>query len=176
MSNPDDDATKVIFSKVDRSKTQMVGGENSNPAGRPAGDATVFVPASGPATSTVMTADPVVGWLVVAEGPGKGQFRPMFYGQNSVGRDTSMRVSIDFGDSRISREAHAFVVYDEVERKYFVKDNGKSNIVRLNGNMVLTPTEMRDRDKISIGETTLLFVALCDASFDWFNGNAPKTA
>jgi hypothetical protein len=41
---------------------------------------------------------------------------------------------------------------------------------------VLTPTQLRDRDMITIGETTLMFVPLCDQSFDWLAGNAPTTA
>jgi hypothetical protein len=110
------------------------------------------------------------------EGPGRGQFRPIHYGQNAVGRGQDLRVSIDFGDQRISREAHAFVIYDEMQRKFFVRDNGKSNIVRLNGNAVLAPTQLGDRDTISIGDTTLLFVPLCDQNFDWLAGNASATA
>ena len=109
----------------------------------------------------------MVGWLTVISGPGKGSFRPIFYGQNSLGRDPKQRIPLDFGDQRISRETHAFVVYDDVQRKFFIRDNGKSNLVRHNGNAVLTPTEINDRDQITIGETTLVFIALCNANFDW---------
>jgi hypothetical protein len=164
----DNDATKVIYTNTNRGQTVIVphrgGGE------------TVMVPASPGGAQSTGTFDPVVGWLVVVDGPGRGQFRSIYYGQNAIGRGPELRISIDFGDQRISREAHAFVVYDEMQRKFFVRDNGKSNIVRLNGSAVLTPTELRDRDTISIGETTLMFVALCDQSFDWLTGNAPATA
>jgi len=180
MSNSgrsDDDATKVIYNKTDRTnETLMVPGR----VGGQQGDQTVFVPGhptghpGGAATEAAF--NPVVGWLVVVDGPGRGHFRPIFYGQSSIGRGDDMRIAIDFGDQRISREAHAFLVYDEVERKFFVRDNGKSTIVRLNGNAVLTHAELHDRDRISIGETTLLFVALCDQNFDWLAGNAAKTA
>jgi hypothetical protein len=166
-SSGGDDATKVIYSNTNRGQTVIVPNRG--------GDKTVMVPAGLEGQSTTAF-DPVVGWLVVVDGPGRGQFRPIFYGQNAVGRGQDLRVSIDFGDQRISREAHAFVVYDEVQRKFFVRDNGKSAIVRLNGNAVLTPTQLRDRDMISIGETTLMFVPLCDQSFDWLAGNAPTTA
>jgi FHA domain len=168
----DDDATKVIFTKSDRGdQTLLV------PSGRGASDgATLMVPTGAAASQLGAAFDPVVGWLVVVEGSGRGQFRPVYYGQNSIGRGHDLRISIDFGDQRISREAHAFLIYDDVERKYFVRDNGKSSIVRLNGNAVLAPTELHDRGLLTIGETTLLFVALCDPNFDWMLSNAPKTA
>jgi hypothetical protein len=193
----DDDATKVIYNKVDRlQQTVMVPDRNAPDAvagkvigiadvrgakmpgqdGAGKGDATVFVPAQAGQTAQGTAFDPVVGWLVVIDGPGRGQFRPVYYGQNSLGRGEDLRIALDFGDQRISREAHAFVIYDEYERQFFVKDNGKSNIVRLNGNMVLTPTEIKTRDTISVGQTTLLFVALCDGTFDWLANDAQKSS
>jgi hypothetical protein len=163
-----EDATKVIYTKIGGEQpTVMMPGR--------AGD-TVMVPAGAADPQAKGAFDPVVGWLVVVEGLGRGQFRSVRYGQNAVGRGQDLRISIDFGDPRISREPHAFVVYDEVQRKFFIRDNGKSNIVRLNGDAVLTLAELHDRDKISIGETTLLFVALCDQNFDWLVNNATKTA
>ena len=163
----DDDATKVMFTKIGGDQpTVMV------PGGRD--DDTVMVPAGAAGAQSKGTFDPVVGWLVVLEGLGRGQFRPIRYGQNGVGRGQDLRISIDFGDQRISRDPHAFVIYDEVQRRFFVRDNGKSNIVRLNGEAVLTHAELHDRDRLTIGETTLLFVALCDQNFDWLGDNAAK--
>jgi len=133
-------------------------------------DETIFVSPAGPKF------DPVVGWLVVTSGPGRGQFRPVFYGQNAIGRGPDQRICIDFGDQGISREAHAFIIYDEAQRMFFIRDNGKSNLVRHKGNLVLMPTEMADRDEITIGETSLLFVALCNSTFDWLATNAPDKA
>jgi hypothetical protein len=115
--------------------------------------------------------DPVVGWLIVINGPGKGQHCGLHYGQNSIGRDATQRVRLDFGDARISRDAHAFIIYDEKRRAFFLRDNGKSNVVRLGGEIVMAPTELHDRDVIVIGDTTLLFVALCDSRFDWLASN-----
>jgi FHA domain len=115
--------------------------------------------------------DPVVGWLIVTKGPGKGQYRGVHYGQNAIGRDASQRVSLDFGDQRISRDAHAYIIYDESCRAFFIRDNGKSNVVRVRGEIVMAPTQLHDRDEIVIGDTTLMFVALCDSRFDWLASN-----
>jgi hypothetical protein len=163
-----DDATKVMFNKIGGGQpTVMIPGRD---------DGTVIVPAGAAGAQSAGAFDPIVGWLVVVAGLGRGQARPVHYGQNAVGRGHDLRISIDFGDQRISREPHAFVIYDDVQRKFFIRDNGKSNIVRLNGNAVLTHSELLDRDRITIGETTLLFVALCDQNFDWLVDNAAKTA
>jgi hypothetical protein len=140
--------------------------ENSVPQ-PPRPDETLFFVSKPDAPEKAPTFDPVVGWLTVINGPGKGRFRPIFYGQNSVGRDPKQRIPLDFDDQRISRETHAFIVYDDVQRRFFIRDNGKSNLVRHNGNVVLMPTEISDRDQITIGDTTLVFVALCNSSFDW---------
>lgn len=163
-----DDATKVIFNKT--------GGDQPTVMMPGRGGDTVMVPAGAADSHSQGGFDPVVGWLVVVDGLGRGQFRSVRYGQNAVGRGQELRISIDFGDQRISREPHAFVIYDEVQRRFFIRDNGKSNIVRLNGEAVLSLSELHDRDRISIGETTLLFVALCDQNFDWLVDNAAKTA
>jgi hypothetical protein len=120
--------------------------------------------------------DPAVGWLVVTDGPGRGHFLPVYYGQNAIGRGADQRIPLDFGDQRISREAHAFIIYDEAQRKFFVRDNGKSNLVRHQGNLVMMPTEMKDRDTLVVGDTTLLFIALCGSGFDWLADNEPASS
>lgn len=128
---------------------------------------TLFVPMGAESSEVGAEHGPLVGWLVVRTGPGRGQGRPIYYGQNSIGRGEDQRVPLDFGDQRISRDAHAFVLYDEEQRKFFIRDNGKSTIVRHNGDPVMMPKEIADRDLIQIGETTLMFVALCGSGFDW---------
>jgi len=115
----------------------------------------------------VFESDPVAGWVVVVKGPGRGGFRPVFVGMNSVGRDTSQRVSLSFGDDSISREEHAFITYDEEQRTFYLQHGGKSNLVRLAGQPVLSPTELKENDLIRIGRTTLRFVACCGPDFSW---------
>ncbi len=131
-------------------------------------EATVFLPGPGErAVAAEPSFNPAVGWIVVLEGPGRGQHRPVYYGQNSMGRGEDQRVRLNFGDARITRDSHAFLIYDDVARKYYLRDNGKANLIRLNNEPVMAPTEIKDRDIISIGETKMLFVALCGADFDW---------
>jgi hypothetical protein len=111
--------------------------------------------------------DPIAGWVVVVKGPGRGNFCPVFVGMNSVGRDTSQRVSLSFGDESISREEHAFITFDEEQRCFYLQHGGKSNLVRLGAHPVLSPTELKPNDIIRIGRTTLLFVPFCGPEFSW---------
>jgi hypothetical protein len=114
-----------------------------------------------------LESDPVAGWVVVVEGQGRGGFRPIFVGMNSVGRDPGQRISLSFGDESISREEHAFITYDEEARSFYLQHGGKPNIIRLGGRPVLTPMELKANDLIKIGRTTLRFIPCCGPNFSW---------
>ena len=111
--------------------------------------------------------DPVVGWLVVVEGPGKGRAGQLGYGSNSIGRGETDRIKLDFGDDQISRSGHAVVTYDPRGRKFYVQHGGGTNLTYLGDQPVLSPTELSALSHISIGNTVLRFVPLCGAEFDW---------
>ena len=111
--------------------------------------------------------DPVVGWLVVVEGPGKGRAVPLGYGSNSIGRGVTDRIKLDFGDDQISRSGHAVVTYDPRGRKFYVQHGGGTNLTYLGDQPVLAPAELPALSHIGIGHTVLRFVPLCGAKFDW---------
>ena len=111
--------------------------------------------------------DPVVGWLVVVEGPGKGRAVQLGYGSNSIGRGETDRIKLSFGDDQISRNSHAVVTYDPRGRKFYVQHGGGTNLTYLGNQPVLAPTELPALSHIGIGNTILRFVPLCGAKFDW---------
>lgn len=111
--------------------------------------------------------DPVVGWLVVLSGPGRGNARRLGYGQNSLGRDKGERVSLDFGDDSISRSKHAFVLYEPRKRQYFVRPGDGANLTYLNGELLSDSRPLSATDIIEVGATKLKFVPLCGPDFDW---------
>lgn len=112
--------------------------------------------------------NPEVGWLVVISGSGRGRSRPIFNQYNSVGREKSNRIPLDFGDETISRHKHATIAYDDRSRTFYISHGGESeNLVRVNGKVVLTPIELTAGDRIEIGHTTVVFVPLCGPNFDW---------
>lgn len=112
--------------------------------------------------------DPVVGWLVVVGGPGIGQYRPIFEGNNSMGRAASNRIPIDFGDDAISAEEQAYIRYDSAERSFlFVPNLAKTNVVSLNEKRPTGAVELAQMDVITMGRTQLVFVPFCGPDFDW---------
>src|SRR4051812_44367437 len=47
-----------------------------------------------PKTNQNVSADPVVGWLVVVEGPGKGRSFEVGKGANPIGRDAKQKIAL----------------------------------------------------------------------------------
>jgi hypothetical protein len=112
--------------------------------------------------------DPVVGWLVVVGGPGLGAYRPVFEGNNTLGRSSSQRVPIDFGDEAISSEEQAYIRYDSSERSFlFVPNLAKTNVVQVNSKRPTSALPLNAMDVIVMGRTQLVFVPFCGADFDW---------
>jgi len=111
--------------------------------------------------------EPVVGWLVIIEGPGRGNFIKLGFGMNAIGRSPESRASIDFGDDQISRENHALLTYDTKNRKFYIQHGGGANLTYLGDSPVLQPFELIGNEVISIGNTKLYFVPLCGANFNW---------
>ena len=123
----------------------------------------------GPAQSTASAPrDLVRGWLVVVSGPGQGRSLEIGTGQNQIGRDSTNRIALPFGDRTISREIHAVVVYDPRSRSFFVSNNQVgANLTYLNGDVVLSHSKLTLGDQIQIGATYLRFVPFCGEAFDW---------
>ncbi len=112
--------------------------------------------------------DPVVGWLVVVGGPGLGAFRPIYEGNNTVGRGRGQRIPIDFGDETISNEEQAYIRYDSVDRRFLLVPNlAKTNVVAVNDRKPTGAVELSAMDLITVGRTQLAFVPFCGADFDW---------
>lgn len=112
--------------------------------------------------------EPVVAWLVVIGGPGLGAFRPVYEGNNAIGRAQTQRISIDFGDDAISAEEQAYIRYDSTDRSFlFVPNLAKTNVVSLNESKPTSAVPLAPMDVITVGQTQLVFVPFCGAEFDW---------
>ncbi len=112
--------------------------------------------------------DPVVGWLVIIGGPGLGAFRPIYEGNNSIGRNASQRIPIDFGDDAISAEEQAFLRYDSSDRQFLLVPNlAKTNVIAVNEAKPTAAVKLAAMDVITMGRTQLVFVPFCGDEFDW---------
>lgn len=117
--------------------------------------------------NTVQEIAQVVGWLVVINGPGKGASREIGHGNNPIGRSPEATISLNFGDTAISREKHCILTYDPKSRNFFISPGDSRNLVYHNEGPVLAPTLMSSGDKIGLGETLLSFMPFCGEDFDW---------
>jgi FHA domain len=112
--------------------------------------------------------DPVVGWLVVVGGLGLGSFRAIYEGNNTIGRASSQRIPIDFGDDAISSEEQAYIRYDSSDRTFlFVPNLAKTNVVSVNDKRPTAAVPLAAMDVITMGRTQLVFVPFCGPEFDW---------
>ncbi len=143
-----------------RAKTRLIGFEKS---------ATDVVDLFDPESTVRVTqrATFPVGWVVVTDGPGRGESFALYSGMSQIGRGEDQTVQLDFGDNAISRTNHAAIVYDAETHKFLLGHGGKSNIVRLNDAPVVSTEPLADGDSIKIGDTTLRFVGLCNETFNW---------
>jgi len=112
--------------------------------------------------------DPVVAWLVVVGGLGLGAYRPVFEGNNTIGRASTQRIPLDFGDDAISSEEQAYIRYDSSQRSFlFVPNLAKTNIVSINEKRPTGAVDLNHMDVITMGRTQLVFVPFCGSDFDW---------
>ena len=152
--------------QIDEPRTVIAGGWRTRSRGQ-SGDLSSGGTTALHGTRPDPMVDPVVGWLVVVDGPGKGSAVRLGNGQNVVGRGASARARLDFGDTQISRETHAIVTYDPKNNRFWVSQGSGTNLTYLGDSPVLAPTPLLSGTRIVMGETTLRFVAFCDDDFTW---------
>jgi len=116
---------------------------------------------------TDRSSDPVVGWVVVLEGPGKGNSVEIGAGANAIGRGAGQQIQLDFGDDKISRERHAVIVYEPEARQFFVQNGEVRNLTYVEGKVVLGVMPLQGGEKIRVGDTYLQFVPFCGPEFSW---------
>ena len=110
--------------------------------------------------------DPVVGWLVCVEGKEKGRDYRIHTDNNFIGRSDKMDICIR-GDETISRENHAIVSYDSIDKIFYFSPGDGRSIVRLNDKAIFQTVEIKPYDRITVGKTKLVFLPLCGPDFEW---------
>ncbi len=121
-----------------------------------------------PVSGDFTIADPVVGWLAVIEGPGRGASLNIGYGNNRIGRAPTENIALDFGDEEISRENHATITFDGRHRRFYILPGQGRNLVYVNDQPVMSPLELTGGEEVLLGQTKLRFVPFCGKSFDWY--------
>ena len=108
---------------------------------------------------------PVTGWLVCMTGEERGQDYRLHVGKNFIGRSPSMDVIL-VDDKTISREKHCAVIYEPKRNLFYLSAEG-GNLVYLNDTLAETSKQLKEGDKITVGETTLLFIPFCRGTRRW---------
>lgn len=122
----------------------------------------------GPALMAAATdPGPVAGWLVVVEGPGSGRDLRVGVGRNDLGRSSENRISLPFGDARISRRCHLWINYDPRHRVFSVVPGTGANLAYLDDTAIEERMLLTGGATIAVGDTRLRFVAFCDHDFSW---------
>lgn len=148
------DNPKTDSPKTDSPKTQII-------YSTPANDST-----------NTTSNPPVVGWLVIVAGIGKGKDFRLVQGGNKIGRDSTMEICLNFGersDKSISRHTHATVVYDNNGNEFFIERGDSPNLPTVNGKTVRRDQDLNIYDVIQLGNTKMIFYPLCNDKFNWTN-------
>jgi hypothetical protein len=112
--------------------------------------------------------DPVVGWLVCVDGLEKGKDYRAHSEKNRIGRSDSMDIVVK--DPTVSRENHAFLVFDPKGKAFHIQEGDGRGLVYVNGSQVIGSRELAPYDQIEMGESKFLFIPFCGEKFNWGNG------
>ncbi len=139
------------------------------PAVAPPPNATVRV---GAIAKAGIKTEPVAGWLVCLEGPDRGRDYRLHMEKNFIGRAQNMDVVLD-GDSTVSREKHAVVIFDPRKKVFWALPGEASGLVYLNGDIVNSPVTMKAHDILEVGQTKLALIPFCGDRYSWTKEEAP---
>ena len=113
--------------------------------------------------------EPVTGWVVAISGPEKGRSFEVHSGKTTLGRKgpgKDIDISIE-NDHSVSRGVQAVIIYDPKQRNFLINPTDGASLVYLNESLLMEYSELKAYDKISIGETELLFIPFCSEYFSW---------
>lgn len=107
-----------------------------------------------------------VGWLVCIEGTMIGESFVLREGDNYIGRAENMDIPLLY-ESTVSREKHAVITYDPIQNSCVLYSQKHSDQTLCNRKNIKVKRTLKNRDVITLGDCSLLFVPLCNASFRW---------
>ncbi len=115
--------------------------------------------------------EPVVGWLTAVNTAAKGISFSLKVGKNNIGRSGSGHaVDVDLNkDATVSRGTQATIIYEPKKRQFLLQPANGSTLVYLNDDLLMNYTQINAYDRITVGETELIFIPLCSDKFSWEN-------
>lgn len=113
-----------------------------------------------------MKSEPTVGWLIGLSGPYLGECFELRTGKNFIGRGQDMDVVLA-ADNTVSRYRHAVVLYEPKARIFLAQPGESRELFYINDNVVLNNQPLEAYDRLTIGDTKLMFFPLCSSEFSW---------
>ena len=110
--------------------------------------------------------DYIAGWLVCVGGPHYHECFAVCYGRNAIGRGADNDICLEL-DSSVSREEQGWILYDNLNRKFYIESGHTKVPIYVNDEILLSNSQLQDNSIISIGNTKLVFIPLCGDNFDW---------
>lgn len=110
--------------------------------------------------------EPAVGWLVCVKGKNIGKDFKIIAGKNSIGRSNT-NVIIFENEETVSREKHAWIIYEPRKREFFVKPGESSGLTYLNDENIFDAKKLHSGDTLEFGDAKFVFVPLCGENFSW---------
>lgn len=110
--------------------------------------------------------EPVVGWLVCVGGKHIGKDFKIIAGKNSIGRNGGNDITLESEES-VSREKHAWIIYEPRKREFFAKPGESSGLTYLNDENIFDAKKLSHGDILEFGDTKFIFIPLCGESFSW---------
>lgn len=100
-------------------------------------------------TKVVTTTDFLpVGYLVCIRGSDYGRSFPLRTGVNPV-------------------KEQAYVLYEPHRREFYLKSADRDSLCYCNDEVLLEPKKIQEYDRIMMGDTTFLLIAVCGEKFSW---------
>lgn len=109
---------------------------------------------------------PTVGWLICTKGKFYGQDFRLKSGRNFIGRGSNMDVCLS-GETTVSRDRHATIIHEPRQNIFIAQPGESRELFYVNGEVVLSPVQLKKNDIMQIGEVQLMLIPCCDAAFNW---------
>ena len=114
---------------------------------------------------------PVTGWLVVLDGPARGQDLRLGEGRNFLGVDAAVNPAVLDANSPLAVR-RGIVVYDPQDNNWCALPGSSNELCTLNGKSLIEKMPLTAGDTFAVGGAQLRFVPLCGPEFNW--NAAPK--
>ena len=114
---------------------------------------------------------PVAGWLVVLDGPARGQDLRLGEGRNFLGVDAAGNPAVLGANSPLAVR-RGIVVYDPQDNNWCALPGSSNELCTLNGKSLIEKMPLTAGDTFAVGGAQLRFVPLCGTEFNW--NAAPK--